>query len=154
QNGNLHVEIPIYTVHQRAMRDATFNFVYDISSWNVDQATTSGTTTSWTVSKTPHQFVGWHLLSSVLGISHMDHDSITKTCYFQTGTDGNGNPVYSTRSYTVDANFTITDNHGTVHPFQFRRVHHSPGERCTDENGDQIGSAAALDGSGIILTVG
>src|SRR2546422_6131999 len=149
ENGNLHIEIPIYTVHQRATPDRTYNFVYDIPGWQIDRTPTTPTTFQWTVGQAPHQLSGWHLLDNLVGIWHVDHDIVAKTCTFIPP----GGSFPETHSYQVHTNYVLTDTHGTTHPFEVRHVDHTPGEGCTDPIANQ-NTGVALDGTGYTIAIG
>src|SRR5215813_9020734 len=138
ENENLHVEIPVYTVHQRANPDITFNFVYDIPGFQIDRSPTTPTTFEWRVGPSPHQLTGWHLLSNIAGPWHVDHDTVSKTCTYVV--DG----FTYTQNYQVHTNYSLTDTHGTTHPFEVRHVD-QPASGCNDEVGNQ-NTGVALDG--------
>src|SRR5580765_3234672 len=146
ENGNLHMEIPIYTVHQRAFPDKTYNFVYDIPGFQMDKSPTSPTTFEWRAAPAPHQLSGWHLLDNLVGIWHVDHDIVAKTCsYVVSG-------ITHTQNYNVHTNYVLTDTHGTTHPFEVRHVD-QPGSGCADPVGNQ-NTGVALDGSGYTIAIG
>ncbi len=146
ENGNLHIEIPIYSVHQRAFPDQTYNSVYDIPGWQIDKSPTSPTTFQWIVAPAPHQLSGWHLLTNLVGPWHVDHDIVAKTCTYVV--DG----FTYTQNYNVHTNYALTDSHGTTHPFEVRHVD-QPGSGCADPVGNQ-NTGIALDGSGITIAIG
>jgi len=146
ENGNLHIEMPIYSVHQRAFPDKTYNFVYDIPGWEIDKSPTSPTTFQWVVAPAPHQLSGWHLLANLVGPWHVDHDIVAKTCTYVV--DG----FTYTQNYNVHTNYVLTDTHGTTHPFEVRHVD-QPGSGCADPVGNQ-NTGVALDGSGIMIAIG
>jgi RHS repeat-associated protein len=146
ENGNLHIEIPIYSVHQRALPNETFNFVYDIAGYQMDESEVTPTTFQWTVSPAPHQRPGWHLLANQVGIWHVDHDVVAKSCtYLVQG-------VTHTNNYNVHTNYALTDTHGTTHPFEVRHVD-QPAQGCTDPVGNQ-NTGVALDGTGYTIAIG
>jgi len=146
ENGNLHIEIPVYTVHQRADSDITYNFVYDIGGFQIDRSPTTPTTFEWRVGPTPHELSGWHLLSNIVGPWHVDHDIVNKSCTYVV------DDFTYTANYTVNTNYTMTDSHGTVHPFEVRHVD-QPLSGCADQVGNQ-NSGYALDGTGIMIAIG
>jgi hypothetical protein len=105
ENGNLHIEIPIHSVRQRAFPDLTYNFVYDIGSWQLDESETSPTTFQWGAFPAPHQLAGWHLLANQAGYWHVDHDTVPKSCTYL----ASGHQM--TRNYNV---YTTVSKSGQV----------------------------------------
>src|SRR5262249_20077306 len=89
---------------------------------------------------------GWHLLSNIAGPWHVDHDTVSKTCTYVV--DG----FTYTQNYQVHTNYSLTDTHGTTHPFEVRHVY-QPASGCNDEVGNQ-NTGVALDGSGFTISIG
>lgn len=157
ENGNLHIEIPIYTVHQRALPDLTYNFVYDIPGWQMDRTPVTPTTFQWVAAPQPHQLSGWHLLRNEVGPWHVDHEVVgPKVCYRpQDPTQGCPGGVLPVQ-YNVHTNYALTDTHGTTHPFEVRYVE-PDGFNCpcggdTPSIGNQ-NTGVALDGSGFTIAI-
>ncbi len=167
ENGNLHIEIPIYTVHQRALPDLRYNFVYDIPGWQMDRSPVTPTTFQWVGAPQPHQLSGWHLLANEVGPWHTDHDVIQKTCLVCLATDDAGNCTQTQPwTWNAHANYVLTDTHGTTHPFEVRHedpqalqcLRSAPPSDPRLNLGDlPIGNqntGVALDGSGYTIAIG
>ena len=85
ENGNPHIEIPILSVPPRAGPDVTYNFLYDLGSWEIDDSPmdTNGTTCQWSVG-TVGQLAGFHLRTTPVGPASVSHDTVAKTCSYTT----------------------------------------------------------------------
>jgi RHS repeat-associated protein len=158
KSGNLHVEIPLWRLPQRAAPNTGLRLVYDMPTWQVDKSHPTPSTTQWTVGPVSGEKIYWNYFSDPVGSAGTRHDIVSKTCQFQpdplceSGTGRNTPSCWVTVDYQVHVNYTLTDNHGTKHPFNLRHVDQPP-FGCTDSVLSQD-SGFALDGSGYKATIG
>jgi RHS repeat-associated protein len=146
KNGNLHVEIPLWSLPQRSAPTG-LRLVYDMPSWEVDKSNPTPTTTQWTVAPVSGEKVYWNIFDDPVGPVSTKHDVVPKTCTFVNAGTGNR----ESRNYQVYVNYVMTDNHGTKHPFNLRHVI-PPNDGCGDLNGN-TDTGFALDGTGYKATV-
>jgi len=146
KNGNLHVEIPLWSLPQRAAPNTGLRLVYDMPTWEVDKSHPTPSTTQWTVAPVSGEKVYWNYVFDPDGPRATKHDIVSKTCTFR---DIQGNTEQ--RNYTVHVNYVMTDSHGTKHPFNLRHVD-EPSNGCVDAE-PSTDTGFALDGSGYKATV-
>ncbi len=146
KSGNLHVEIPLWSLPQRAAPNTGLRLVYDMPSWQVDKSHPTPSTMQWTVAPVSGEKVYWSYFSDPAGPRGTKHDTITKTCFWF-APDGR-----LPFQYDVHVNYVMTDSHGTKHPFNLRHVVTHPDDRCTDPE-PSTDTGFALDGSGYKATI-
>jgi RHS repeat-associated protein len=146
KSGNLHVEIPLWSLPQRAAPNTGLRLVYDMPSWQVDKSHPTPSTTQWTVAPVSGEKVYWNYFVDPTGPRGTKHDVITKTCFWF-APDGR-----LPFQYDVHVNYVMTDSHGTKHPFNLRHVVTHPDDRCTDPE-PSTDTGFALDGSGYKATI-
>jgi len=86
-NGNLHIEIPIITVPQRASPPTTYRFIYDIRSWEINEnlPVRRGSSPTWNVGQTSGRFVGWHLVNNLFPQAEQSYSIVPKQCTYSIG---------------------------------------------------------------------
>jgi RHS repeat-associated protein len=147
KNGNLHVEIPIWSLPQRSAPNIGLKLVYDMPTWQVDKSHPTPTTTQWTVAPVSGEKVYWNYFFDPTGPVSTKHDIVDKTCSYTDITPAG--PVTFTEQYRVHVNYVMTDSHGTKHTFNLRHVDEpGPPSLCADPNPTNTDVGLALDGSG------
>jgi hypothetical protein len=130
QNGNLHLEIPMFSVKQRG-KTFTWRFLYDSPEWKnfwVPMPTPTNPHDGY-YSTTEANALGWRVVGPFdWGISPGDYEELV--C-----------PT-TNLTYQLYANWTVMDPSGTLHQLPLRQ---ETGNACAG----QTLSGPALDGSGI-----
>jgi YD repeat-containing protein len=141
-NGNLNIQIPLYTFNERGGKAESYRLVYNSTYWG-----TIDVPEQWI----PYNNVGWTLVAGTLG-SQMNNDSATYIC---------PSPNY-TGTYTVYSNFRFTDGNGTTRVFQSQAT---PGPTAGATRSSNCNpsdpalspqpstTAYATDGSGYVMIV-
>jgi len=132
-NGNLHLEIPVYSAPQRGKIPYAGSLVYDARIWKIVQ----GTSNTWQPTNVLNSQGGWRFIDP----------NAAGTVTYQSQFNTRGRPPVC--SYSTIYNYQWTTPDGVVRTFPFT-THVAVGDGCPN---NQSGTALATDASGYRMSV-